>query len=239
MSVLRAEALEKNYGAVAAVCGVSLEVHCGQVAGLLGPNGAGKTTCFYMMAGLVVPDRGRLLLDDEDITALPMYRRARRGIGYLPQEPSVFRGMSVRDNLLAILEMRPNLKHRERAARADELLEIFQLTELQNTGARLLSGGERRRVEIARVLALAPRFLLLDEPFAGIDPVAVEDIKRLIKHLRGEGIGVLLTDHNVREALDICDIACILAQGRLLAEGSPAEIAADPRVRRSYLGESF
>ncbi len=239
MNLLRAENLEKNYGAVAAVCDVSLEVRSGQVTGLLGPNGAGKTTCFYMMAGLITPDRGRLFLDGSDITALPLHRRARCGIGYLPQEPSVFRGMNVRDNLLAILEARNDLNRQGREARADELLERFQLTNLQGTRANLLSGGERRRVEIARVLALAPRFLLLDEPFAGIDPVAVGGIKELLWHLRSESIGVLLTDHNVREALDVCDVACILAEGRLLAEGSPEEIVADPRVRRVYLGESF
>lgn len=239
MNLLSAQNLEKKYGTLTAVCGVSLEVRAGQVTGLLGPNGAGKTSCFYMIAGLVAPDRGRLFLDGDDITALPMYRRARRGIGYLPQEPSIFRGMNVRDNLLAILETRRGLNRRDREARADSLLERFQLGKVRDTKAHLLSGGERRRVEIARMLALAPRFLLLDEPFAGIDPVAVQDLKDLLQHLQSEGLGVLLTDHNVREALDICDTACILSEGRLLAEGSPEKIAADPRVRQVYLGESF
>jgi len=239
MDVLQARELRKNYRGQWAVDGVSLRIETGQVVGLLGPNGAGKTTCFQLITGMERPDAGRILLGEKDITALPMHRRARKGIIYLPQEPSVFRRLSVRDNLLAVLETRRGLGRAQREQRARELLRDFALEEKAELRAGVLSGGERRRTELARALALEPRFLLLDEPFAGVDPIAVEEIKRLVGGLRRRKIGVLLTDHNVREALDLCDYACILRAGSLLAAGAPAQVIDNPRVRETYLGERF
>lgn len=239
MAVLRADNLAKSYRKRTVVSDVSLMVSSGEVVGLLGPNGAGKTTCFYMVVGLVPQDRGRIRIDDRDITALPMHGRARQGLGYLPQEASVFRKLNVADNLLAILETRRDLDRRQRLARAEELMEEFHIRHLRDHSGISLSGGERRRVEIARALAMEPKFILLDEPFAGVDPISVNDIKGIIRHLRERGIGVLITDHNVRETLDICERAYIVDCGRTIAQGKPAEILADPTVRRVYLGESF
>jgi len=218
--------------------GVSLSLHRGEVVGLLGPNGAGKTTCFYIITGLIRPDYGTIELDGGDVTDLPMYRRARLGIGYLPQEASIFRGLSVEDNIRAVLEIvEPSRERRE--ARLDELLAEFSMQHLRRAPAIALSGGERRRVEIARALASRPKFILLDEPFAGIDPIAVGEIRDLVAHLKDRGIGVLITDHNVRETLDIVDRAYILHDGVVLREGAPAEIVLDEDVRRVYLGERF
>ncbi len=217
---------------------VSLTVKRGEVVGLLGPNGAGKTTCFYVVTGLISPDYGQISLDGEDITGLPMYRRARLGIGYLPQEASIFRGLTVENNIRAMLEVSEPLAD-QREARLDDLLAEFSLTHLRRTPALALSGGERRRVEIARALASDPSFMLLDEPLAGIDPIAVSDIRELIAHLKDRGIGVLITDHNVRETLDIVDRAYILHDGKVLMEGKPDEIVTHQDVRRVYLGERF
>jgi lipopolysaccharide export system ATP-binding protein len=217
---------------------VSLSVQRGEVVGLLGPNGAGKTTCFYIVTGLTAPDYGAITLDGEDITNLPMYRRARMGIGYLPQEASIFRGLSVENNIRAMVEVAEPLAER-REARIEELMAEFSITHLRRTPAIALSGGERRRVEIARALAANPSFILLDEPLAGIDPIAVNDIRDLVAHLKDRGIGVLITDHNVRETLDIVDRAYILYDGRVLMDGAPAEIVTHDDVRRVYLGEKF
>jgi lipopolysaccharide export system ATP-binding protein len=217
---------------------VSLSVQRGEAVGLLGPNGAGKTTCFYMITGLISPDYGEIRLDGLDITELPVYRRARLGIGYLPQEPSIFRGLTVEQNIRAVLEiMEPDVERRE--TMLDDLLAEFSITHLRRTPALALSGGERRRVEIARALASQPHVMLLDEPLAGIDPIAVGDIRDLVSHLKDRGIGVLITDHNVRETLEIVDRAYILHDGRVLMEGAPAEIVAHEDVRRVYLGERF
>jgi lipopolysaccharide export system ATP-binding protein len=217
---------------------VSLSVQRGEVVGLLGPNGAGKTTCFYIVTGLTAPDYGSITLDGEEITDLPMYRRARMGIGYLPQEASIFRGLSVENNIRAMVEVAEPLAER-REARIEDLMAEFSITHLRRTPAIALSGGERRRVEIARALAANPSFILLDEPLAGIDPIAVNDIRDLVRHLKDRGIGVLITDHNVRETLDIVDRAYILYDGRVLMEGAPAEIVTHEDVRRVYLGERF
>jgi lipopolysaccharide export system ATP-binding protein len=217
---------------------VSLQVKRGEAVGLLGPNGAGKTTCFYIITGLIRADYGSILLDGEDITHLPMYRRARRGIGYLPQEPSIFRGMSVEGNIRAVLEVAEKRAH-VREQLLDDLLAEFSITRLRHTPALALSGGERRRVEIARALAARPSFILLDEPLAGIDPIAVGEIRELVSHLKHRGIGVLITDHNVRETLGLVDRAYILHNGRVLMEGKPDEIVAHDRVRQVYLGDSF
>ncbi|WP_421792950.1 LPS export ABC transporter ATP-binding protein [Hyphobacterium sp.] len=228
----------KSYRKRPVVKGVSLRLKRGEVAGLLGPNGAGKTTCFYMITGLVEADYGQILLDGEDITRLPMYQRARLGIGYLPQEASIFRGLSVKDNIMAVAE----IVERDKAKRKEtvgQLLEELRISHLADASALSLSGGERRRVEIARALATRPSFMLLDEPFAGIDPLAITDIRDLIWFLKNRGIGILITDHNVRETLEITDRATIIHEGEVLFEGSPAEIRADPDVRRVYLGESF
>jgi lipopolysaccharide export system ATP-binding protein len=217
---------------------VSLNLKRGEVVGLLGPNGAGKTTCFYIVTGLIAPDYGSIALDGHDVTGLPMYRRARLGVGYLPQEASIFRGMTVENNIRAVLEVTDDSPAR-REARLEELLAEFSVSHLRRTPALALSGGERRRVEIARALASDPSFMLLDEPFAGIDPIAVEDIRNLVAHLKDRGIGVLITDHNVRETLDIVDRAYILHDGAVLMEGAPSEIVAHKDVRRVYLGERF
>lgn len=228
----------KRYKKRPVVRGLSLGLRRGEVVGLLGPNGAGKTTCFYMMIGLVAPDHGKVVLDRADITGLPMYRRARLGIGYLPQEASVFRGLSVADNIRAVLEVvEPSRERREK--RLEALLAEFSITHLRRTSSLSLSGGERRRVEIARALATNPHFILLDEPFAGIDPIAVGDIRALVCHLKDRGIGVLITDHNVRETLDVIDRAYIIHDGELLMEGVPADIVGNPDVRRVYLGDRF
>ena len=232
------EQIGKTYGKRPVVKGVSVSLQRGEVAGLLGPNGAGKTTCFYMITGLVEVDYGRILLDGEDITRLPMYQRARLGIGYLPQEKSIFHGMTVAQNILAVAEVvEKNRKARHELV--DQLLEELRISHLRDAPAPSLSGGERRRVEIARALATRPSFMLLDEPFAGIDPLAIADIRDLIRFLKERGIGILITDHNVRETLEITDRATIIHEGEVLFEGSPAEIRADPDVRRVYLGESF
>lgn len=218
---------------------VSLSVNAAQVVGLLGPNGAGKTTCFYMIVGIVNADAGDIFIDDQSITALPMHERARRGIGYLPQEASIFRRMSVGDNLLAILETRKDLNKKQRRERRDELLDEFHVSHLRDSLGQALSGGERRRVEIARALAMEPQFILLDEPFAGVDPISVGDIKSIIRHLQQRGIGVLITDHNVRETLDICEVAYIVGEGHIIAEGSPTEVLDNAKVKQVYLGENF
>lgn len=236
---LRAEHLKKTYRGRTVVRDVSLSVSAGSIVGLLGPNGAGKTTSFYMIVGLIAPEEGRVMLDGQDITAMPMHGRARVGLGYLPQENSIFRKLSVRDNLLGVLELNPRLSRAERRQRVDELLEEFSITSLINSIGMSLSGGERRRVEIARALAADPKFILLDEPFAGVDPISVSDIKNIITHLRDRGIGVLITDHNVRETLDVCEAAYICSQGEIIASGTAQEILADENVKNVYLGSSF
>ena len=236
---LRAEALHKAYRKRRILEGVSLHVDSGEVVGLLGPNGAGKTTCFYMVVGLVKPDGGRILIDDTDITHHPMHARARLGVGYLPQEVSVFRQLTVEQNVMAILETRPGLDRAARRDRLEVLLEELQVGHLRESLGISLSGGEKRRVEIARALAADPAFILLDEPFAGVDPISVIDIQTIIVHLKERGIGVLITDHGVREMLGICDRAYILSGGSLIAEGTPAEVMADEQVRKVYLGEDF
>jgi lipopolysaccharide export system ATP-binding protein len=235
---LYAIGLAKRYGRRPVVRGVSLSVQRGEIVGLLGANGAGKTTCFYMVTGLVAPDQGSIVLDGQNITRLPMYRRARLGIGYLPQEPSVFRGLSVEDNLRAVLEPRERVRE-NRDAIIEALLTEFGLGKVRRSPAVALSGGERRRVEIARTLACNPQFIFLDEPFAGIDPIALSDIRDLVVHLKDRGIGVLITDHNVREMLDVIDHAYIIHDGSVLMEGSAAAIVDNPDVRRLYLGERF
>lgn len=235
---LTAQAIGKSYSGRQILRDISITVNRGEVVGLLGPNGAGKTTCFYTLTGLVAPDHGHITLNDEDITHLPMYRRAQMGIGYLPQETSIFRGMTVSENIAAVLEVvEPNRKIRQ--AMLDELLEEFSITHLRDTQALALSGGERRRCEIARALAARPAFVLLDEPFAGIDPIAIADIRELTAHLKDRGIGVLITDHNVRETLDIIDRAYIIYDGHVLFEGNSDEVLKSPEVRRVYLGEDF
>jgi len=235
---LYAVSIEKSYNKRRVVRDVSLSLRRGEAVGLLGPNGAGKTTCFYIITGLIAADRGRVLLDGRDVTALPMYKRALLGVGYLPQEASVFRGMTVADNLRAVLE----LVEKDKAKReeiVDALLREFRISSLRNALAMSLSGGERRRVEIARALAARPNFILLDEPLAGIDPIAVNEIRDLVSHLKDRGIGVLITDHKVRETLDIIDRAYIIHDGAVLMEGTPAEVVAHPDVRRVYLGDEF
>ena len=235
---LSCDALAKVYRSRRVVDGVRLHVETGEVVGLLGPNGAGKTTTFYMIVGFIKPAAGRVYLDDEDISRLPMYKRARRGIGYLPQEASIFRRMTVEDNVRAILETMPFSKS-EREDRCDELLEELGVSHIRESRGFQLSGGERRRVEIARALATEPAFILLDEPFAGIDPIAVQDIQTIVGGLRDRGLGVLITDHNVHETLSITDRAYILHEGRIAVSGTPQEIVADEDARRIYLGESF
>ena len=239
MSVLRARNLAKSYKSRQVLRDLSLDVESGEVVGLLGPNGAGKTTAFYMIVGLTSCAHGEIYLDDRDITALSMHRRAQLGLGYLPQEPSVFRKLSVADNIMAILETRPKTAYKERARRLEELLDELHIGHVRESLGMSLSGGERRRVEIARALAADPRFILLDEPFAGVDPLSVADIQRIINHLSSKGIGVLITDHNVRETLGICGRAYIVSQGAVLASGSAEQILANPQVREVYLGQDF
>lgn len=236
---LAATDLHKAYKKRRILEGVSLSVSSGDVVGLLGPNGAGKTTCFYMVVGLVKPDQGQITLDGEDITSHPMHVRARQGVGYLPQEASVFRQLSVSQNIMAILETRKELSKTDQRDRLEALLEELQITHIRDSLGISLSGGERRRVEIARALAADPSFILLDEPFAGVDPISILDIQRIITQLKERNIGVLITDHNVRETLGICDRAYILSRGKLIAEGSPADVLANEEVKAVYLGDNF
>jgi lipopolysaccharide export system ATP-binding protein len=238
MNSLTAENLQKTYGRRRVVDDVSLSVSEGEVVGLLGANGAGKTTTFYMMTGLEATERGKISLNDSDVTKLPMYLRARLGVGYLPQEPSIFRRMSAEQNILAVLETL-KISRQKRFERLEELLEEFHITHVRKTRGDSLSGGERRRVEIARCLATNPQFILLDEPFAGIDPIAIDDIREIILYLRNRGIGILITDHNVRETLGVTDRAYIMAEGKIFRTGKPDELIEDEEVRRIYLGERF
>lgn len=235
---LRSEQLVKIYGRRTVVKGVSVEVNQGEIVGLLGPNGAGKTTTFYMVVGFIKPNEGNVYLDQENITSLPMYKRAQRGIGYLPQEPSVFRKLSVEDNLRAVLEM-TDLNKQEQAEKLENLIAEFNLEKVRKSNGDTLSGGERRRTEIARALATDPKFILLDEPFAGIDPIAVEDIQGIVNKLRTKNIGILITDHNVQETLSITDRAYLMFEGNILKAGTAEELAADEMVRKVYLGKNF
>ena len=239
MTTLSTHHIVKRYHGRNVVDGVSVGINTGEIVGLLGPNGAGKTTSFYMIVGLINPDGGDIALDDRDITPMPMHERARLGIGYLPQEPSIFRKLTVAENLMAVLELRKELTYGQRELIIDELLDEFSVGHLRNQPAMGLSGGERRRVEIARALACEPRFMLLDEPFAGVDPISIIDIQKIIVHLRERGIGILITEHNVRETLGTCDRAYILAGGRVIAEGHPDDIVRNAEVRQVYLGENF
>jgi len=239
MSILSTEGLLKRYKATTVVNGVDINVETGEVVGLLGPNGAGKTTCFYMIVGLVKPAEGNIWLDDVNITNMPMHRRARLGIGYLPQEPSVFRKLTVEENIMAVLEVQPDLTVAQCHERVDYLLEEFNIEHKRDALGISLSGGERRRVEIARALALEPLFILLDEPFAGIDPISVGDIQQIISQLKNMGIGLLITDHNVRETLGICDRAYILSDGEVLTSGTAEDVLAHKEVREVYLGQNF
>ncbi|WP_279084513.1 LPS export ABC transporter ATP-binding protein [Gilliamella apis] len=239
MAILKAENLAKVYKKRRVVEDVSLTVNSGEIVGLLGPNGAGKTTTFYMVVGIVTLNAGNIYLDEHDISILPLHERAQKGIGYLPQEASIFRKLSVIDNIMAILETRDDIDKNEKINRAEELLEEFHITHIRDNLGQSLSGGERRRVEIARALAANPKFILLDEPFAGVDPISVIDIKNIIKHLRDRGLGVLITDHNVRETLDVCERAYIVNKGHLIAEGTPDSILNNDYVKRVYLGHEF
>ena len=239
MSILKAVNLAKAYKKRRVVEDVSLTVNSGEIVGLLGPNGAGKTTTFYMVVGIVTLNAGKIYLDDYAISILPLHERAKKGIGYLPQEDSIFRKLSVIDNIMAILETRNDIDKNEKLDRAEELLEEFHITHIRDNIGQSLSGGERRRVEIARALAANPKFILLDEPFAGVDPISVIDIKNIIKHLRDRGLGVLITDHNVRETLDVCERAYIVNKGHLIAEGTPSSILSNEDVKRVYLGHEF
>ncbi|MGB3917810.1 LPS export ABC transporter ATP-binding protein [Thiothrix litoralis] len=239
MNTLTARNLQKSYKKRQILKGVDLHVNTAEVVGLLGPNGAGKTTCFYIIVGLVGADAGQVLLNDKDITAAAMHERAREGIGYLPQEASIFRKLTVAQNIMAVLELRKELNRSQRQAKVDSLLEEFQLTHLRDSQGISLSGGERRRAEIARALASEPAFILLDEPFAGVDPISVLEIQKIIRHLVARDIGVLITDHNVRETLGICHRAYILSEGKILVEGSPDDILQNEQARRVYLGENF
>ncbi len=231
--------LAKSYNKRLVVKDVSFKLHTGQIVGLLGPNGAGKTTSFYMLVGLVRMDRGCILLDGKDLSDLAMHQRARHGLGYLPQEASIFRKLSIADNILAVLQTRKDLSKQQQQARLEELLEEFSITHIRHSLGMSVSGGERRRAEIARALAAEPKFMLLDEPFAGVDPISVGDIKQIIERLSARGIGVLITDHNVRETLAICEKAYIVSEGSVIAEGSPADILANDLVRQVYLGDDF
>ncbi len=239
MHELTTHGLVKRYKGLRVVNKVDIDIKTGEVVGLLGPNGAGKTTCFYMVVGLIRRDGGEIKLNGADISDLPMHERARLGIGYLPQEPSIFRKLSVEENIYAVLEAKPKLTTQQRRQRTDELLEEFNITHKRKSLGISLSGGERRRAEIARAVALKPSFILLDEPFAGIDPISVGDIQNIIAHLRDSGIGVLITDHNVRETLGICDRAYIISEGKVLTAGTPGEVLAHPEVRQVYLGADF
>ena len=239
MTQLRINNVKKQYKSRQVVKGISMALNTSEIIGLLGPNGAGKTTTFYMTVGLVQPSEGNIYLDNQDITALPIHKRAQLGIGYLPQERSIFRKLTVSQNILAILERRKDLNKQERLDKCDQLLQEFHITHLKDTMAISLSGGETRRVEIARALAINPKFILLDEPFAGIDPISIIDIKRIIMHLQQRGIGILITDHNVRETLDICQSAYIVDQGTIIAEGTPSDILNNDKVRDVYLGHEF
>ncbi|MBD3619815.1 MAG: LPS export ABC transporter ATP-binding protein [Chromatiales bacterium] len=239
MSRLGADDLKKRYRGRVILDGVSFHVDSGEVVGLLGPNGAGKTTSFYMVVGLVPCDEGSITLDDQDLTRLPMHGRARLGVGYLPQEASVFRSLTVAQNIMAVLETRRELSRQDREDKLNGLLYELQISHLRDSQGMSLSGGERRRVEIGRALAMEPAFILLDEPFAGVDPISVLDIQRIVAHLTERNIGVLITDHNVRETLGICDRAYILSNGQIIADGAPEAILADPQVRKVYLGEHF
>ncbi len=239
MAILKAQHLAKSYKKRQVVRDVSLSIESGQIVGLLGPNGAGKTTCFYMIVGLVNADQGRVMIDNQDVTHLSMHGRARAGIGYLPQEASIFRKLSVADNIMAILETRKDLDRSGRQQALEALLQEFHISHIRDSLGMSLSGGERRRVEIARALATAPKFILLDEPFAGVDPISVGDIKQIIHHLKAKGIGVLITDHNVRETLDICEVAYIVSEGRLIAEGDSDAILSNQLVKEVYLGHEF
>jgi lipopolysaccharide export system ATP-binding protein len=236
--ILRAENLIKKYKTRTVVNGVSVQVAQGEIVGLLGPNGAGKTTSFYMIVGLIKPNEGKIFLEDEDITALPMYQRAKKGIGYLAQEASVFRKLSVEENILAVLEMR-NFTKQERREKTDQLIEEFSLQKVRKSMGMSLSGGERRRTEIARALAVNPNFVLLDEPFAGVDPIAVEEIQTIVSRLKSKNIGILITDHNVDETLSITDRAYLMVDGKLFKSGTAEELANDPQVRKVYLGQNF
>ena len=235
---LRAENLVKKYGVRTVVKGVSMEVNQGEIVGFLGPNGAGKTTSFYMITGQIVPNEGRIFIDDDELTGLPMYKRSQKGVGYLPQEASVFRKMSVEDNIMSVMEM-TKMTRAEREARLEQLIDEFNLSKVRKSKGIQLSGGERRRCEIARALAVDPKFILLDEPFAGVDPIAVEDIQYIIAKLKYRNIGVIITDHNVGETLAITDRAYLLYEGTILQEGTPEELAADEDVRTKYLGSGF
>lgn len=237
--LLKATDLFKRYKKREILRGVSINVKSGEVVGLLGPNGAGKTTCFYMVVGLVKPDKGQITVGEQDITLAPMHRRAQMGVGYLPQEASVFRKLTVADNIMAILEIRKSLSKKDRHDKLEQLLEDLQIAHIRDSLGISLSGGERRRVEIARALAIEPDFLLLDEPFAGVDPISVIEIQRIIKDLCSRNIGLLITDHNVRETLDICDRAYILSDGKIIAEGNSDDILSNQMVREVYLGENF
>lgn len=239
MDTLSARHLAKSYRGRQVVRDVSMTVGSGQIVGLLGPNGAGKTTCFYMIVGLVNADAGQISINDIDLTRLPIYARARLGLGYLPQDSSIFRSLSVEDNIMAILQTRKDLSKQQRVEKMESLLQEFHITHIRHNKGMSLSGGERRRTEIARALANDPRFILLDEPFAGVDPISVSDIKSIIQHLSSRGIGVLLTDHNVRETLDICEKAYIVSEGGIIAEGTAAQILDNQKVRDVYLGKHF
>ena len=239
MSILYAENLAKSYKSRRVVSDVSFTVKSNEIVGLLGPNGAGKTTSFYMVVGLIRHDEGKIRIDEEDISLLPMHKKKKKGIGYLPQEASIFRRLSVYDNLMAVLEIRKDLNGRQRRERADELIDEFNIGHIRDNLGQSLSGGERRRVEIARALAANPKFILLDEPFAGVDPISVIDIKKIITDLRNRGLGVLITDHNVRETLDVCERAYIVSEGKMIATGTPTEVMNNEQVKRVYLGEQF
>lgn len=239
MDTLNARHLAKSYKGRQVVRDVSLTVNSGQIVGLLGPNGAGKTTCFYMIVGLVNADKGNIYINDQDLTGLPIFARARLGLGYLPQDSSIFRNLTVEDNIMAILETRKDLDKAQRREKMESLIQEFHINHIRTNKGMSLSGGERRRTEIARALATDPRFILLDEPFAGVDPISVSDIKSIIEHLKMRGIGVLLTDHNVRETLDICEKAYIVSEGGIIAEGSATQILENQKVRDVYLGKNF
>ena len=239
MAQLQAKHLKKSYSGRQVVRDISISIKSGQVVGLLGPNGAGKTTCFYMIVGLVQAEGGQISIDDKNLTSLPMHGRARAGIGYLPQEASIFRKLTVADNIMAILETRKGLSKKERQQKMEDLLNEFNIQHIRNNLGMSLSGGERRRVEIARALATEPSFILLDEPFAGVDPISVTDIKEIVTHLKNRGIGVLITDHNVRETLDICEHAYIVSEGQIIASGNSDTVLANQKVRDVYLGEHF